>query len=398
MNNILDYLEWRGDLSFEQDPFNEVDNLILSTLAYIDFDGIVSFEVKSGRVVLADIAQKAYDAIDLEAPSSKNPFFVQIPGLLCKVAATVRFGRLELSNYINRINFDNSEQFSAIVFSLSNNLHYIAFRGTDDTLIGWKEDFQMSFMDVVQAQKDAVEYVKYILHDLEGSIYLGGHSKGGNLAVYAAASLEEVNDRILAVYNNDGPGFQEKFLESEGYHNVLNKLHTIMPKSSIVGMLMEHLENYVVVNSNQIGIGQHNVFSWEVLGNHFVYKPSLKKSSIILNRAIRGWLSKISVEERATFVEEMFDIIYSTGLITVSALSTEKQTAANGMIKAYKNMNPETKKFMKKLIYLFVEEGQKVLKLSIEEDINLLRINKKQNNKSIVNKKIKGYIKLNVNN
>ncbi|MBP1755620.1 MAG: hypothetical protein H6Q59_2018 [Firmicutes bacterium] len=327
----------------------------------------------------------------MTAPRCKDPFFEYIPDLLLKAAGTRRYGGLRLSYYINRLNYDNSEQFSAIVFSLSDRIHYIAFRGTDDNLIGWKEDFMMSFLDEVQAQRDAVEYTKYIVSNLQGDIYLGGHSKGGNLAVYVAASLEEIQDRIIAVYNNDGPGFQEKFLESENYHNVVSKIHTMLPKSSVVGMLMEHLEDYMVVNSNQKGIMQHNALSWEVLGNHFVYKQVVSKSSIFLNQALRQWLNEISMEERATFVEELFSIIDASGLGTISGISSEKRLAVNAMIKAYSNMSPETKGFMKKLIYKFIDEGQKVVWQSIEGE---LRIGKQQTEPKLVRKRGKAYIKL----
>ncbi len=390
MYNILDYLKWRGDLSFAQDGLNEVDNLILSTLAYIEFDGIVPFEKNSERILLSDIAAQAYAAIDFSAPRAKNQFFIQITRLLLEAAATKRFGALSLSHYINRIDQENSEQFSAVVFSINDHLHYIAFRGTDDLLVGWKEDFQMSFMDEVQAQKDAVAYVRHIITSLEGDIYLGGHSKGGNLAVYTAVTMNEAYERMIAVYNNDGPGFQEKFLESPGYHSMLPKIHTIVPKSSVVGILMEHLEDYVIVNSNQKGIGGHSSFAWEVIGSHFVYKPGLMKSSIILNRTLRQWLSKIAVEEREAFVQELFEIFYASGLVTISGISEDKLAAANNMLKAYKNIKPEAKRMMKRLIYLFIEEGQKVFISSLEEDIGGLKIG----NKRILNHQLKGYITL----
>jgi hypothetical protein len=392
MNNILDYLDWRGDLSFEQDPVNEVDSLILSTLSYIEYDGIVPFETKECSVKLSEIAQQAYDTIDLNAPRCKDPFFEYIPALLMKAAATVRFGSLSLSYYVDRVNHDNSVQFSAIVFSINERLHYIAFRGTDDNLIGWKEDFQMSFLEEVQAQRDAVAYTRYVLNGLEGDIFLGGHSKGGNLAVYVATMIDEVEDRIIAVYNNDGPGFQEKFLESKGYHNMVAKIHTIIPQSSVVGMLMEHLEDYVVVNSNQKGIMQHNALSWEVLGNHFVYRTEVTRSSSVLNQALRQWLNNITMEEREIFVDELFYIINASGLGTISGISSDKIVAVNAMLKAYKNMSPETKKFMKNLIYKFIEEGQKVLKQSIEEELN---IGKPLTEEPIVRRRGKSYIKLN---
>lgn len=390
MYNILDYLKWRGDLSFTQDGLNEVDNLILSTLAYIEFDGIVPFEKSSERILLSDIADQAYAAIDFNAPRAKNQFFLQITRLLTEAAVTKRFGSLRLSRYINRIDLENSEQFSAIVFSINDYLHYIAFRGTDDMLVGWKEDFQMSFMDEVQAQKDAVAYVRRIIPSLEGRFYLGGHSKGGNLAVYTAVTMQEAHERIIAVYNNDGPGFQDKFLESPGYHQMLPKIHTIVPNTSVVGILMEHLEDYVVVNSSQKGIGGHSSFAWEVIGNHFVHKPGLLRSSIILNRTIRQWLNKITVEERAAFVEELFEIVYSSGLVTVSGISVDKLSAANLMLKAYKNMKPEAKKMMKRLIHLFIEEGQKVFISSLEEDFG----GRKTGNRRSTNHQLKRYISL----
>ncbi len=392
MNNIIDYLDWRGDLSFEADPLNEVDSLILSTLTYIEYDGLVPFEEIGDKVILSEIAQLAYNAIDFSSPRCKDPFFEHIPDLLLKAASSPRFGSLRLSYYINRLNVDDTEQFSAIVFTIHEKLHYIAFRGTDDNLIGWKEDFMMSFLDEVQAQRDAVEYTRFVLQNLEGDIYLGGHSKGGNLAVYVAAKVEEAQHRIIGVYNNDGPGFQEKFMESEGYHRIVPRIHTFLPRSSVVGMLMEHLEDYVVVNSNQKGIMQHSAMTWEVLGNHFVYLPGVNKSSVFLNQALRQWLSEITLEERATFVEELFVIINAAGLNTISSITAEKRLAVNAMIKAYKSMSPETKQFMKKLIYKFIEEGQKVLKQSIEEELN---ISKQQVDGPVVKIRGKSYIRLN---
>jgi hypothetical protein len=156
-------------------------------------------------------------------------------------------------------------------------------------------------------------------------------------------------------------------------------------------MMMEHLEDYVVVNSNEKGIMQHNAMSWEVLGNHFVYKPGVKKSSIFLNQALRQWLSNITMEERAAFVEELFDIINAAGLGTISSITAEKRLAVNAMIRAYKSMSPETKQFMKKLIYKFIEESQKILRHSIEEELS---ISKQQVEGSVVRRRGKSYIKL----
>lgn len=376
MQNILDYLEWRGDLSFERDGFNEVDNLILSALAYIEFDGFVSGDGKDEKVLLSEIAEAVFNSIDREQPRYKNPFFRSIPELLIKAANTVRFGNVGLSFYVNRLDYERNEQFSAMVFSINARQHYVAFRGTDDTLAGWKEDFQMSFMDEVPAQKDAVEYLQTIKGCFEGCFFMGGHSKGGNLAVYAAASMEEeARGRIAAIYNNDGPGFQADFIRSQGYKSILERITTVVPKSSIVGMLLEHREEYMVVNSDEKGILQHNVFSWEVRGKQFVYHE-INRSSINLNKAVRLWLSRLPLEERALFVDELFNIIYATGAMTVSDLYKERLEAAEGMIKSYKNINPESRRFLKSTIRTFLRESQKVLKNSIEMDIEYMKARK----------------------
>jgi len=383
MQNILDYVEWRGDLSFERDVFNEVDNLILSALAYLDFEGIVPFLPEGDIPVLSEIVDKVMDLVDTESPRYQDPFFHQIPELFAKAAKSVRFGGIGLSCYVNRIDYDKSEQFSALVFSLGGGLYYIAFRGTDDSLAGWKEDFQMSFKDEVQAQRDAAAYLKSILPYFEGRFLMGGHSKGGNLAVYAAASMDDdIRERIEAVYNNDGPGFQNGFIRSRGYRSMLGRISTIVPKSSIVGMLLEHKEEYKVVNSDEKGIMQHNVFSWEVRGKNFVYHDHLEKSSINLNRAVKGWLNNLPVEQREQFVEELFNIIYATGAMTVSDLYKERRTAAEEMIRSYKNIDAESRKFLKKTLFTFFRESQKVLKASIETDIDAFKLKRRHKEKT----------------
>ena len=379
MQNILDYLDWRGDISFEKDGFNEVDNLILSTLSYLDYGGIIPEMVEEDAVTLSEIIDRVVDSVDENSVNYQNPFFKPIPDLFIKVAQSVRFGDVRISCYVNQVDHEHWAQFSAVVFSFHKEKHYVAFRGTDDTLAGWKEDFLMSFMDEVQAQRDAVDYLKYIVPYFDGELYLGGHSKGGNLAVYAASYMEEtVRKRIPVIYNNDGPGFQGSFLKNVGYKNILSRISTIIPKSSIVGLLFEHREGYTIVNSDEKGIMQHNVFSWEVKGTHFVYHEQLEKSSIHFNKALRLWLKKLPLLERSQFVDALFNIIYASGAMTISELTVERLAAVEGMIKSYKNLEPETKKFLKKTIRAFFRERQKVLRYSVGMDINLLLSRKKE--------------------
>jgi Protein of unknown function (DUF2974). len=224
MQNIFDYLNWRGDLSFARDSFNEVDNLVMSVLAYVEFDGIVPRETDRGAISLSKVAERLSKKMAQPSPLDNNPFFSQIPGLLIKTAQSIRYKNIKLSGYVNQIDYEQSKQFSAVVFSMNSNQHFIAFRGTDDTLIGWKEAFQMSFMHEVPSQKQAVIYMERIISSLAGDFYLGGHSKGGNLAIYAAThATENIQDRIIGVYNNDGPGFHINVIQRKGYKKYWTK-------------------------------------------------------------------------------------------------------------------------------------------------------------------------------
>jgi hypothetical protein len=373
MQNILDYLDWRGDITFEQDGLNEVDNLILSSLAYLEFGGIVPPETNPNGISLSDIEKQHSAQIDTFILLDHNPFFKRLPELFHKAARSQRYRGVKLSGYVNEINQKQSEQFSAVVFSMSSNLHFIAFRGTDDTIIGWKEDFQMSFMDEVPAQKQAGIYLNGVCSQLAGRFYAGGHSKGGNLAVYAAAHADKIaGDRIVAIYNNDGPGFQTNILKSAGCQSMLYKINTLIPKSSIVGMLLEHCGGYKVISSNETGIMQHNAFSWEVRGPNFVYEQGLTKNSLNLNLTVRAWLDQLSMEQRSQFVNALFDAIQATGAKTVRELSREKLAIAGAMIKTYSHLDSQTRSHLRNTIDLFFKESRKTINKTIATDLDSL--------------------------
>ena len=370
MNTIIDYLDWRGDLSFNQDPLNEVDNLIFSVLSYSDFSGVVPGLDKPGSVTLQEAADRIGPAPHEVTTNLTRSFFAALPLLLEKCAQTERFANLQLSHYIDRIEFAKAEQFSAVVFSLDEQLHFIAFSGTDDTLAGWKEDLEMSFRDAVPAQRDATRYAQAVMANLSGEFYLGGHSKGGNLAVYAAAHLTpEEQQRIIAVYNNDGPGFLANIIEKEGYQRIIHKVTTFIPQSSVAGILLEHEEKFQIIRSNETGLMQHNAFSWEVLGKHFVYEQELSKSSLVLSQAIRAWLNNISLEERSQFVEALFKVIDATGAKTLSELSEDKLATARAMITTFTQMEEETQTILKKVVESFFAESQKILRSSLGEGV-----------------------------
>jgi hypothetical protein len=387
MATLLDYLEWRGDLSFDQDPCNEIDGLILSILSYADFNNLVPQEADSSAPSLAVVAQKFLEQTEETMQKETFPFFKEIPEFLEKVATTRRFGEIIPIGFEDQTDLDKTKQFAAITFMLTPQIHFVAFRGTDTSLVGCKEDLQMSFMDEVPAQIQAAIYLKRILNQLKGDFIVGGHSKGGNLAVYATMNVPAKHaKRIVNVYNNDGPGFQSHVVESKPYRDLLPKVMTFIPRASIVGLLFEQSGNIKVVESRQVSIMQHDPLSWEVKGPRFLYGEGLSKSTIAFSNALRTWMAQVTKEERAGFVESLGDLMESTGAKTFEELTQEKLQATFAVLKAYNHMDKETKANLKKLLELFFKESGKSIREVIKDEIEQLLPRKNETKTEITQK------------
>lgn len=308
MSDVFDYITWRGDILFRELSLNPVDALIFSTLSYISFDGYVSSDL-SGYITLKEFAD---NFLVQEEYAGKIRVKSDLK-LLREAASSKRFGEVLLGNYRNILLSKEDTQFSAITFYLPDGTAFLAFRGTDYSITGWKEDFNMTFQESIPSQRLALQYVNEFVSHIGASVYLGGHSKGGNLAVYAAAKCEsEDQERILAVYNQDGPGFTDNLMGDLGYQTMVPKIHTYIPQSSIVGMLLEHEEPYIIIKSRQIGGAmQHDPYTWEVMGRDFIYMEEVTDSSKHLNHVIKKWLTAMSKEERDVFVEKLFALLES---------------------------------------------------------------------------------------
>lgn len=304
MANIFDYLKWRGDLRFSQDPVGPVDALVFSTLSYISY-------FSRGEITLRDAAAEFLSRDDLEdSYRVKNDL-----ELLKMAAATERFGNTILTMYRDCLVPEQETQFAAMTFLLDDGSMFLAFRGTDYTLVGWKEDFNMSFQQTVPSQRLAAEYVREVAAEYGRKMRLGGHSKGGNLAVFAAArSSPMIRHRILEIYNHDGPGFTEYMMGDPGYLAMVPKIRTFIPQSSVIGMLLEHEEPYTVIRSKSVGLLQHDPYSWEVLGNQFIPVQEVSQSSQFLDATIKHWFADMTVEERSQLVDVMFGLLGTGGV------------------------------------------------------------------------------------
>lgn len=334
--------------SLAEKPFGSVDSLILSQLAYINFEGIVPGPAEVSKSVrIADcLKAESFTSMLFETRDPKNN-----KRLLQAVAASPRFRDIRMSSFVSEFDTVSEKQFSAVTYILPESTEYIAFRGTDDTLIGWKEDFNMAFVYPVPSQKRALEYLLDISQRLSGKLIIGGHSKGGNLAVYSAlAAPQSVQRRILRIYDHDGPGFKEGVLETEGYLRIEDRIEKTVPQSSIIGMLLEGHKKYTVVESSRFGVMQHDPFSWKVSGDGFVTAEEVSDGAKYMNRTIRDWLNSLSQDEREKFADLLFSVLDAGDAKTFSEITQEWRKNFFAIFTAIRGADPEMKKFIGELV------------------------------------------------
>ena len=304
MANMLDYLDWRGDVPFSADPFNEADALVLAELGYVPLEHVVP-ESFSVRIRLAEAEHR----FDQEAVGDFDRIysFETDCELLHRMAQSVRFRNTQLTGYLSRTDHEELLQFSAMTCLVPDGPTVVCFRGTDHTLVGWKEDFMMSYISPVPAQEASLDYLTRIAALTEGPLVLTGHSKGGNLAFYAAAKAEKaVQNRLVMACSFDGPGLDDETIASEGYAAIRPVLHAVIPNGSVVGLLMNYHPDYTVVTSTTVGLAQHDAYTWEILGGSFHEADETTFSSQLMNETVHTWLATSPQSQVQHFVEVLF--------------------------------------------------------------------------------------------
>lgn len=348
MGNIMDYISWRGDLSFEQSQFNEVDNLILACFSYVNLDGIsaVTKQKGIGLKKLTKEFMKLHTMKELEADKS---FIRLAPFLMMEMAKSVRFGKCVVRNYVNDIVTEAEQQFAAMEIVLEDGTSYVSFRGTDDTIIGWKEDFNLS-TGVVPAQKRAIEYLQKISEHTDGMLRVGGHSKGGNLAIYGSVMCKSAHEKILEIYSNDGPGFSREFQELPEMKEMMPKIIRIIPEYSIIGTLLEHEKEPVIVASSSKGLLQHDGFSWEVQGPALVRRDSLNKTALRFIEILHKWIDGMDTEQKRLLIEDLFATLQASGYENLSEVQSGGLKSLAAMVKRVEKFAPESRGMMQELL------------------------------------------------
>jgi hypothetical protein len=348
MGNIMDYISWRGDLSFEQSQFNEVDNLILACFSYVNLDGIsaVTKQKGIGLKKLTKEFMKLHTMKELEADKS---FIRLAPFMMMEMAKSVRFGKCVVRNYVNDIVTEAEQQFAAMEIVLEDGTSYVSFRGTDDTIIGWKEDFNLS-TGVVPAQKRAIEYLQKISEHTDGMLRVGGHSKGGNLAIYGSVMCKSAHEKILEIYSNDGPGFSREFQELPETKEMKPKIIRIIPEYSIIGTLLEHEKEPVIVASSSKGLLQHDGFSWEVQGPALVRRDSLNKTALRFIEILHKWIDGMDMEQKRLLIEDLFATLQASGYENLSEVQSGGLKSLAAMVKRVEKFAPESRGMMQELL------------------------------------------------
>ena len=348
MANMVDYLAWRGDAPFEISPWNEIDGLLVATISYLDFHG--------GRDPKGWTLEEM-SRIDLIQEGSTSTFAGR-KTVFQAMAAGARFRGCRLHHAIALTDPEIGMQFSAMCLDLPDGSMCVAFRGTDNTVVGWREDFDMAYTTRVPAQEAAILYLRRAAALSKAPLRLVGHSKGGNLAVYAAAfASKRVQDRIESIVSYDGPGMNRETSQSEGYLRIKDKIRSYIPQTSIIGLLMDFYEPYTVVRSTASGISQHDPMTWKIYGPQFETLSSVDQTAIVVRDTLHEWLQNSTPEQRADFVDALFGMVETTKVTRMSELTGEKLRTMMTMVGNRKEVDPETRRVFTRLMAQAVSLG-----------------------------------------
>ena len=353
MSHIVSYIKRQKENTFKEVPFNEVDALVLAQFIYPKWDGIIpAISEKREAVCLCEIAEN----LDFAHVFLDERYRKDNVELFEAMVESKRFARMRM-NYFSDITSVLAEtQFSAMTVFLEDGPTVIIYRGTDETMVGWKEDFNMAFKEPVTGQSLSALYLQQVSELVEGNYIVLGHSKGGNFAVYASMNVEEkIQNRIESVYSFDSPGFRPEILESVDFNKIKNRIHKFLPHSSIFGMLLQSKEDFQVVECFSIGILQHNPYNWQVSGNEFKKVEKLDRGSVFLNETYNEWIYGLSDEELHAYSEIWYQIMQEANITTMLEFAKEPGKSLIHLIDAIRETDDKTKEMVKELAHGLIE-------------------------------------------
>ena len=368
MKNMLDYIKEFGHVSFEERAFSEIDALVLTELEYLPLEKVVpSDENGENFVTVKEIAEYMQE--------HKQELFDENPMMITQerhevsqvIAEAPRYQALKFFGVVSEWDKDTTKQLAAITVEVEPSVRLVIFRGTDDTLIGWKEDFLMTYSPLVAAQTDAKEYLAKQASLWDGDLMISGHSKGGNLAIYAAATQEEdVQLRIVDIFCFDSPGLHRLVLETKGYQNIVPLAMRYIPQDALVGLMLESEVPYVIVKSNAVGAMQHNAMTWGIEDGQFVQMEKLTKNSQLTDQTFKKWTESVSDEELELFWNVFFELLFTAGIDTINDLYGEFMHYVQEFLKVAGNMDEEKRELLIRVALLLVSTQFEVWRDSLD--------------------------------
>jgi len=343
MANILKYIKKYKNVSFEKEKFNEIDNLIFSELAYLNFDKIVPNDrntITLNEAIISYLNKHTYKETKKEGIAQKEAY-----KLLKFLVDSNRYKNVLIYNYIYIGN--KNIQFSAMTFKYKREFIYVAFEGTDDLISGWKENFKIAYKFPTISHKEAINYLNKTIKWYDRNVIVGGHSKGGNLALVASmycSSLKRL--KIKKIYNNDGPGLRLKEINSIQYRRIKDRYVHIIPNYSYIGVLLRN-DKYNVVKSSRKDIMAHSILTWEIKDKMLV-STTLSKISKNLEKGLIIWLDNHNDSQRRKVINTVFKTIEDLGIDKLS--SATKIRNIFKIVRSLKNIDEESKELAVDLI------------------------------------------------
>ncbi|MGT2744458.1 Mbeg1-like protein [Streptococcus phocae subsp. phocae] len=328
MATLVDYVTHNQETSFTKLALNELDIAVINEIGYLPFDGLIGqASYRLSDMTLANLIRGNQDAFG--KPVYNFLITKERLALFLAVSQSKRFANLSLSNYVNDINVEFEKQFAAMVFTIDTINHVqIVFRGTDDSLIGWKEDFKLTYMREVPAHRSAIAYLKTFQKEHPNcDVTISGHSKGGNLALYASSFLSPYGQSFIKrLYLFDAPGLPQSQLKHSGYRAIRDKLTVIQPHESVVGVMLYYDVPLTIVRSLSYGLLQHKICNWLVdLGGTFETVAERSALSLHLEVAFRDWTRDLSKSELKLIGDAFFDTLIASGITSLNAFTFDEK-------------------------------------------------------------------------
>lgn len=368
MPTIFDYLKANQYDSFYDKEFTVLDALALTELAYLPFEDLVPAEISvQNYISLQHLAEQFEEKFQGKYPPLGMVNAHRLK-LLSYLSSFKRYKHIRALGFANDVSLDSQKQFAAITYQIRPKEYLVVFRGTDDSIIGWKEDFHLTYMKEIPAQLAARDYLKEVLDKLDSKVWLAGHSKGGNLATYAACHVEtSIQDRVQKVYSFDAPGLHSSIRNSDNFKAIEGKILSIIPENSIVGMMLETPETDLVVKSKTFGLLQHLMVSWEIEGDQFKVVPKVTEDSIQVDQTLKSWTASLSEEELRDFFDLFFGLFIEAGIYRFGDITVDTPVKIQKLIENRRNLTPEQATMMDRLSRQLIDTRIQVWKDSLPD-------------------------------